>query len=563
MNQTISANTAVSTMNDTSFEQRPAALPLLTPPDTSTLKQLWLQDNTKEFPFNEYHLNGKPESLKTFVDQFLGDGYSEHDYDQDRLIWISENSFVRMGEYRRHELPGVYRFVRVGEYRRHELPGVYRDHQFKLRLQSGLRTLTLYIHSTAPEDAMTCFDFLVGIHDDHFRQIEIYYRAEDQDEDNGPQLCPLTSRLLDDMIQQNAKRKNVFCGMYFTPDQSRKLATSGRKTDIELALCKFQDDGEAFMEALVAREDPEIGLAKLTIRYCLLFTEGNLVLFLDQLKIEALTLNEIDLETEEACRALAAAELQYLKLIKCELADGGAALVESVREGRGPKGLGLFIFDDHHDWSPFDSSERFASLLNALRGNSHLERLDLQDFGVGEDGILDSLAAALLGNIGLICLCLPGCALDESGFCEFLRAISAHPSLRTLDLTGCELRMDETEATEEVAKMLSVNKQVEEIRMGYFPFFSVSWNTLVTPRLECNIYRKRFPAIQNIRSPSTRAAVMARALSHVSNKPSPAFMLLHQNLDILASYSRVESQIATSSRKRSYSPSSDGKVGPP
>jgi hypothetical protein len=36
--------------------------------------------------------------------------------------------------------------------------------------------------------------------------------------------------------------------------------------------------------------------------------------------------------------------------------------------------------------------------------------------------------------------------------------------------------------------------------------------------------------------PSTRAAVLAYALAHVSNKPSPAFMLLRHNSDILSSY---------------------------
>jgi hypothetical protein len=60
---------------------------------------------------------------------------------------------------------------------------------------------------------------------------------------------------------------------------------------------------------------------------------------------------------------------------------------------------------------------------------------------------------------------------------------------------------------------------------------------------------------------STRAAVLASALSHVNSKPTPAFMLLRQNSDILSSYPlRVDPQIATSSGKRSRSLSSDGLV---
>jgi hypothetical protein len=59
--------------------------------------------------------------------------------------------------------------------------------------------------------------------------------------------------------------------------------------------------------------------------------------------------------------------------------------------------------------------------------------------------------------------------------------------------------------------------------------------------------------------PSTRAAVMASALAHLSNKQSLAFILLRQNGDILPSnLLRVESQSATSSGKRSRSSSLDG-----
>jgi hypothetical protein len=181
-------------------------------------------------------------------------------------------------------------------------------------------------------------------------------------------------------------------------------------------------------------------------------------------------------------------------------------------------------------------------LLNALRGNTYLERLDLSPFDFHEEDFLDALAAALFENKGLVHLGLQNCHLDESDFCKVLRAISMHPSLRTLALTRITSisTMDGTEATKAVAGMLSVNKQLEEIRLcdddDDSPFDPAAWAALVTPRLECNVYRKRFPAIQEIRVPSTRAAVLASALAHVSNKPSPAFMLLRQNVDILSSY---------------------------
>jgi hypothetical protein len=286
---------------------------------------------------------------------------------------------------------------------------------------------------------------------------------------------------------------------------------------------------------------------------------------LHQHQLESLTLNHIRLESEEACRAVAGAELQYLELIYCKLGDDGASLVESVRLGRGPK---ILLLHNVHagGWRPFDSSEMFASLLNALRGNTYLERLDLSPFDLREEGMLATLAAALFENKGLIQLGLKNCHFDESDFCELMRAISAHPSLRTLDLIRIAPGMDEIDATKVVAKMLSDNDQLEEIRTideyrpDDLPFDSSAWDSLVIPRLEYNIYRKRFPAIQETRVPSTRAAVMASVLAHVRNKPSPAFMLLRQNGDILSSYPlRVKSQIATSSGKRSRSPSLDGR----
>jgi hypothetical protein len=45
--------------------------------------------------------------------------------------------------------------------------------------------------------------------------------------------------------------------------------------------------------------------------------------------LKCLTLNHIHLESEEACRELAEAELQHLELDHCKLDDSGASLVEN------------------------------------------------------------------------------------------------------------------------------------------------------------------------------------------------------------------------------------------
>jgi hypothetical protein len=544
-----SSDDTSSSDDDSSSEQRPAVSPLLTPTD-STLKQLWLQERTSEFPFKEYRLNGTPESLKTFVDLFLLENET-YRHDKNRFIWTSENCLVSVGSWWLGGLPGDYK---------------------KRRFALVFTIPFLYIHSSTVEDALSCLELLFGLHDDHFEGTRLLCPDISDDYANDAPhlcLCPLTSHLLEKMLQQNAKRKNVFICMIFTPDQCRTLATSGTSTEIEFDSCSFEDEGEAFLEALAVRADQKASLVKLTIRNYLLFAEGILVLFLHQHKLESLTLDQIQLESEETCRALAAAELQYLDLQLCKLEDGGASLVESIREGRGPKGLGLDRTDREGDWRPFDSFERFVSFANALRGNAHLERLDLSHIDI-DDGTLQALAAALLENEGLIHLGLElkeQCELDKTCWCELMKAISTHSSLRTLAFGRIYSRdLDGTSATQVVADILLVNEQLEAIRIHAFFdhdddwWPSAEWDELVTPRLECNIYRKRFPAIQNIRVPSTRAAVVARILSHVNNKSSLAFMLLRQNGDILSSYSRVESQIATSPGKRGRSPSSDGIV---
>jgi hypothetical protein len=55
-------------------------------------------------------------------------------------------------------------------------------------------------------------------------------------------------------------------------------------------------------------------------------------------------------------------------------------------------------------------------------------------------------------------------------------------------------------------------------------------------RLEINSYRKRLLAFQKIQNPATRAAVTARALAHLENKPSLQSMLLSQHEDIVFIY---------------------------
>jgi hypothetical protein len=181
--------------------------------------------------------------------------------------------------------------------------------------------------------------------------------------------------------------------MIFTPEHCRTIASSGIKTNIEFCCREFQDQGAAFVEASTARQNETAGPARLRLMYRLLFNDRNLTLFLRQHKLESLELQDVDLSSEDSCRAVALAQVRCLTLIECELEDGGAALVESVREGLGPKGL-CFL------GNLFDSSERLVAFCNALRGNTNLERLELPC--IDDHQVAQALAAALRENKGLV-----------------------------------------------------------------------------------------------------------------------------------------------------------------
>jgi hypothetical protein len=510
-------------MDDTPPEQRTALLPV------EELQKLCLKQ-FKIYTFKEFRLNGRTESLQAFVDLcFLENGK----YDKNRVVWITEKAFVRLGF---HDLPRGY-YGRFG---------------LKLWATDDdicSPDLELSIHSSTTEEAIAALDLLVGLQDSYFKKMELRYCDATGRSGQRP-ICPLRGCHLAKIVS-NANRESRFSFMVFTPDQCRTLATSGIRTSIGFWSCRFEDEGIAFVEASVARENQESGPAKLSIWDILPFDEGNFRLFLSQQRLESLIMLWIRLRHEESCSSLAAAELMYLELRSCELADGGAAHVESVREGRGPRGLSI-------GRNQFYSAATFLSFINALRGNTYLERLDLHNICSG-DGSPQALASALLENKGLVHFGLHRCRLDDHCWSELMAAISTHPTLRTLKFRDVSSRLSTNrDRTKEIANMLLVNKHIDEIPFSV-SFDRDDWNALVAPRLECNRYREWFAAIQKIVDPPTRAGIVARALARVEKKPSLVWMILSQNHDVVCSYqgeARADS-LSVPSRKRRRSPSDD------
>jgi hypothetical protein len=152
-----------------------------------------------------------------------------------------------------------------------------------------------------------------------------------------------------------------------------------------------------------------------------------------------------------------------------------------------------------------------------------------------------------------------------------MTAISMHPTLRTLKFRlihnayGLNPSSSEKrDRTTAIANMLLVNKHIDDIPFCCEGSFDRdNWNALVAPRVECNLYREWFVAIQKIQDPSTRAAIVARALARVEKKPWLVWMVLSQNHDVVCSYlgeAREDSSVSVPLRKRRRSPSVD--VGP-
>jgi hypothetical protein len=424
---------------------------------------------------------------------------------EEPLIWITENSYVCLNEG-----GGTVEDQRE------------RQFTFSIR-DTDEHALCLSIHSSTVEEAIICLDYLVGHKGTLFEEMNLTYKSF---EEVG--LCPFGADTSEKMLQISARRV-CFISMIFTSDHCRTLATSGTKTDIEFYGCDFQDEGVAFVEASAARQDETSGPAKLRFLHNLPFNDRNWALFLSQHKLESLDLCYLGLNSEVSCRAMATAEVRCLTFEHCNLEDGGAALVESVRQGRGPREL---RFLRRH---PFDSSERAVTCMNALRGNTYLERLEL--WWIDDYQFTQALAAALRENKGLVQLSLSSCTLDQRDRTELLKAITLHPSLRSLhlemDRTDIRLRK-RRECIKAVADMLSVNDRVEVISDNTID--KGDWDTFVAPRLECNKYRTRFPSIQKIEEASTRAAVLARALAKFAGKPHLVLMLLNQNHDVVSSY---------------------------
>jgi hypothetical protein len=256
-------------------------------------------------------LHGKPQSLKEFLDLFL---LENGEYDSNRAIFIPEsNAFVCIDR------------AWVEEEEEALLPEAFREGVFTVELSSDKHNCgSLSVFSFTVEQAMPCLEFLFGLHDSHFQELQLSYTVPG---DIEPPLCPLTNRCLEKLLIQNENRANKFRSMALTPEQSRVLAGSG--ANIELYNCIFPDGGVAFVDE--ARRHSS--LTRLTLYKRLPFDDINFVWCLDHLNLEYLCLCGMTVHDGQTCRAVATAEINYLHVADCKFEDEEVVqvLIDNVR----------------------------------------------------------------------------------------------------------------------------------------------------------------------------------------------------------------------------------------
>jgi hypothetical protein len=487
---------------------------------------------------NEFRLCGKPESLtlKDFVDLYLLDIGS---YDYNQCIWVTKDSFVHLKNPSSINRGCIF-------------PGAYRHPQFGLLAENLDQSSILFgIHAMTSEKALAGLDFLLELKDTHFQRVCLSQHVELTEEEFHP--CRLEVHHLKKFLG-NTERQNAFTCMDFAPDQSRELVSCEPVNNLGLDSCTFLDGGKSFMESATRRQKNS-GLTEFSIRGFPPFDTANWVLFLNTLKdndsrLSSVELTQIELD-QEACNAVAEANIQNLELHGCGCEDQGIALIQSVMSGRGPRSL---FFSDNAELSlgtlgqgPFEAAEMWITFTNALRSeNSNLESLTISDVNL-DDAVVRSLASALRENKRLIHLMVCLDVVSEECWNEFMGAISTHPSLRTIDLYFEEDNKEGIVSSNErndgakqrrtgaIADMLKVNRQVEKIVFHQNMYDQNEWCASVAPKLEHNLYRKRFLRISKIGELSTRAAVLAAAMARVRSNPSLLGTLLSYNHDILVS----------------------------
>lgn len=155
---------------------------------------------------------------------------------------------------------------------------------------------------------------------------------------------------------------------------------------------------------------------------------------------------------------------------------------------------------------------------------------------------LDPLCRALRTNRGLVDLVFEGTGIGHFSLFLILQAIQYHPSLLKMKVTMTEDRRQgfdrahNTHVSHHVREFLAINHHIEQVELPQELIDQEVWDAIVTPCLECNIFRKRLSAVFPPNgSRRRRAALLEAVLQRLrDNHPSAMWLFLQSNQDIVA-----------------------------
>jgi len=406
-------------------------------------------------------------------------------------------------------------------------------------------SFAISLQAASEAEAVACLEFVTSLPDDCFCKVQISHGPFHDKLRHQPPLfdCPFSLPILAKLLS-HGPREIEFSFYSFDPEQTGLLLSHTTMYRLKLSHCQLDlpDD----MEVIQGR-----GPIRLTLCFGDALASYGQVLFrnsedwltflgiLDTDRLEVLNFCEGLVETS-VCQLLGTLPLRHLELRHVKLSDGGASLIQSVKQGVGPRGLALLsplymarrIFREPYHWSTF-----FAH----LRGSRNLERLVL-DGNTLHQADWWTLADALKENSGLKQLRISyGLRITSECWTELMKAIAHHPSLERLffeiivTTPGWNDPASILHRTESLASLVRNNRRIYDIGYSY-SFDRLAWNEKVAPELEYNRFLRRYTHLQEMDDPTRRASIIGASLKAVNKDPRLLWLALSMNQDVLSQH---------------------------
>lgn len=469
-------------------------------------------------------------TVRSFVQEmiYLGTTVS----DKARCVWVTNNAFISIDQHWKHE-KFIFHFLN----RRHPWENA-----------------TLFIYAPTHADAKPCVDFLVGLDDSFFDELHVRQVNDGMSNtvvntaNHHHRQCILTCCQLRKLVA-NGHRSHRFTDLYFSYAQCEALVSNPKGVKLELESCVLEDKGAALVQITSqprcdCGRHHEIHFSGFYFSRPLPFSREHWLSFLHRHKgVLKLTTKTLD---HEESQAIGKATVQELVLTDCRFADCGANLIDAIGKGSGPRAI--CISTNLRDRSfPFESPTQCIHFADSLKNkNCQLTRLYVNNVTFrhisphADHDVLTNLAEALRENRSIVQLTLRNIIPDTVVFSQLTAALAYHPGIQELHLavqSYCpsipvheSIEQDKMMRTKFILDLLTINPNIEIVIFDRETYHLDYWETYVAPRLEHNIYRKRFRALQNsIALERGREALIPQIWKRIQHNPSLVYTLLMEN----------------------------------